>query len=380
MWKKINLLISVVWMLSAQAQPVMPITVGAIYNLTGSQSLLDTYSADGAKLAASEINQAGGLLGRPVQLKILNGQTEPEVIARDAAELGADKDIVAVIGLSDTDMAQAAIPTLAKYHKLLIISGATSPVLVKLSPNWVFMATFSDDQQAEKAADFAFKTQHYKTGVLLFQKDSQYANLLARYFQKFYEKLGGEFIATSKFTREHSNISAFLAQIEKKGVVPDFLYLAADPTTSVNIVQQLRQKGFEQPIVGGDGLDTIALRQQSRASHWVGSIFYTTHAFVESQNPNLRVQNFIEDYRRMYHQIPDSSFAALGYDTMNLLAEAIRQANSTDPNKIRASLKNLANFEGLTGFMSFSNSFIPKKTISLVELRNGEEELLAPSP
>lgn len=374
MWKKICLSVLICWVLviEAQTHASKPITIGAIYNLTGRQSLLDTYSVNGANLAVAQINAAGGVLGRPLQLIVLNGETEPEVIIADAAELGANKNVVAVIGLNCTDMALTAIPTLAKYHKLFITSGATTTVLTKLMPGWIFLASFSNEQQARSAAEFAFNTQHYKTGILLTQKDSQYANGLAKSFQDSYQQLGGKIIAVQQFRQDRLKLVKLLAQLKKAEGQPDFIYLAVDPSFSLQTIQHLRQMGFEQPIIGGDSFDASTLRQQAHGARWPGVIYYTTHAFVDKQNPNIRVQKFILDYQNLFHQLPDSSFAALGFDTVHLLVEAINKAGSTDPEKIRLSLKNIKDFEGVTGVMTFSDSFVPKKSITLMQLENGE--------
>lgn len=372
MWKKICLAAALVcWVLVAEAQ-TNTITIGAIYNLSGRQSLLDTYSLNGANLAVAQINAAGGILGRPLQLIVLNGETEPGVIIADAEELGSNKNVVAVIGLNSTDMALAAIPTLAKYHKLFITSGATTSVLTKLMPGWMFLAGFSNEQQATSAAEFAFNVQHYKTGTLLVQKDSQYASLLAKSFQDSYQKLGGKIIAVKEFRQDRLKLAKLLTRLKETEIPSDFIYLAVDPSFSVQAIQQIRQVGFEQPIIGGDSLDTIPLRQQAHGAHWPGVIYYTTHAFVDEQNPNLRVQKFILDYQNLFHQLPDGSFAALGFDTIQVLAEAIKRAGSTDPEKIRLSLKNIKDFEGVTGVMAFSDSFFPKKSITLMRLEHGE--------
>lgn len=350
------------------------IKVGVIYNLTGRQSALDTYSANGAKLAAQEINARGGLLGRSLQLVIKDGQTDPATIKKIANNFGNNKDIAAVIGLSDTDMALAAIPTLAADKKLFITSGATSPALTRLAPGWVFLACFSDMQQAQKAAQFAYQTLHSKSALLLSQTDNSYAELLTKYFQKEYLAHGGRILKQVTFNLQNLAIAKQLKLLKKDGINPDIIYVAGGPVVVLKIIAQLRQAGFHQPVVGGDSLDSNRLLTEP--VDLMGDIYFTTHAFIDKSNSDPHIQNFIADYEKAYRSAPDTSFSGLGYDTVMLLAEAIQNAQSTDPEQIRTALLKIHRFSGVTGTMGYTDThYIPNKSVTVLHYQKGHKYL-----
>lgn len=375
MWKKLILifLLTIFNCCTFANAQTSPIVIGALYNFSGAQSLLDDFSVNGAKLAIDEINAAGGVLGRPLQLVIQDGETQAEIVKKAATTLANDKDIVAVVGLSDTDMALDAIPVLRAHKKLFITSGATSPQLPNAAPGWVFLGCFSDNKQAQAGADFAYQTLG-KTALVITQDDNSYAKLLHQYFQPEYTKLGGKIIAELQFNHQNSELSQKLRALKNSGVNPDVIYVAAGPQMGLKMVAQLREAGFKQPILGGDAFDSEELDKQPREQ--IGTLYFTTHAFVDRLNPKPNVQRFITAYQNAYQQLPDSSFAGLGYDVVHLLAQAITQANSTDPEKIRAALMHMQNFEGVTGRSDYENSYIPNKDITIMRFDKGKRELV----
>lgn len=348
-----------------------PLTIGVIYNLTGAQSTLDIFSLNGAKLAVAKANTAGGVLGKQIQLLVLDGKTDPAIIQKDAQQLGDNKNVTAVIGLNDTDMALAAIPTLALHKKLFITSGATSPNLPNAALGWVFLACFSDNQQAEHAASFAYESLDATSALVIAQDDFLYAELLKKYFTKSYEQLGGNILATISYNHQSPDISKQLNELNKKGIQPQIIYVAGGPVMVLNIIRQVRAAHFKQPIMGGDSFDSSALDALKMPD--MGTIYFTTHGFINPTNMNPRVQQFIHDYQAAYHTLPDSSFAGLGYDTVNVLLQAIRNANSLETDKIREALLHLQ-FIGVTGQFDYSG-YIPEKTITIIKFQDGQRYL-----
>ncbi|HVO40236.1 MAG TPA: ABC transporter substrate-binding protein, partial [Spirochaetia bacterium] len=103
------------------------VKIGMIYNMTGSQASLDSPSANGAKLAAKEINAAGGVLGKKISLVAYDGKSDAATIANSATQLAQSDKVVAMLGFSDSDMVMAAAPVAAKAGIVFVTSGATSP-------------------------------------------------------------------------------------------------------------------------------------------------------------------------------------------------------------------------------------------------------------
>src|SRR5262249_39830965 len=130
----------------AQAESkVMPVKIGAIYNVTGSQASLGGPSLNGAMLATEQLNARGGLLGRRVELVFRDGESDPAVIAEKTEKLVHNPGLSAITGLNDTNMVLAAAPIAEKARMVFLTSGATSPRVPLEFPNYYFMACFGDN-------------------------------------------------------------------------------------------------------------------------------------------------------------------------------------------------------------------------------------------
>ena len=183
----------------AKATPP-PVRIGAIYNLTGDQSSLDSPSLDGARLAVERINARGGLLGRRVELLERDGQTNEADVRRAAASLVAS-GVSAIVGLSDTDQVLAAAPIAARAGVPFVTSGATSPRLTRQVPDWLFLACFGDNAQAAASAQYATDQLGARTAAVIYDRELDYTRLLARYFERSFRAQGGQVLVTADYEK-----------------------------------------------------------------------------------------------------------------------------------------------------------------------------------
>ncbi|MGI8746942.1 MAG: ABC transporter substrate-binding protein, partial [Deinococcus sp.] len=243
-----------------------PIKIGGAFNLTGALSSLDAPAANGAKLAVREINAAGGVLGRPLDLVIYDGKSDAATITNVASQLiGSDK-VSSVIGFTDSDSALALGPISQKAGIPFVTVGATSPQLPTQIGDTMFLAPFGDNVQAAVGADFALKKLGGKTAYLLIDKSAEYTTLLARYFKDAYLRGGGKILLEDSYRSGDKNFGAQITKLRALAQKPDFLYIAALPDDIGTLVKQVRQAGLMMPIVGGDGYDTPLLVQVGGAS------------------------------------------------------------------------------------------------------------------
>ena len=336
--------------------------IGAMYNLTGGQRDLDIPSSQGAQFAVQEVNKAGGLLGRPVQLVLVDGQTRPAVITEEAAKLFSRNPAIAgLIGFSDTDMVLAAAPVAAKHKRVFLTSGATAPQLPQEVPDYLFLACFGDNVQAAAGAEWAHDVLKARTIAVLYKETASYTRLLRGYFETRFEELGGKVLAVQPYTAD--DIKAKAGKLPKA----DLIYLAAQPDDVVPAIWALRGAGFSAPILGGDGLDIGGAWRQVPDAH---DVYFTTHAYLGADNPEARVKKFREAYSRAYPNKKPDAFTALGYDAARLLMAAIKSAGSTEPDAVRDALARTTGFEGVTGTISYRNgSRIPVKPVSIIRVR-----------
>jgi branched-chain amino acid transport system substrate-binding protein len=346
------------------------IKIGAIYNLEGSQSPLDIPSAKGAKLAVKEINDNGGINGREIELILCDGKTDPIAIEECARQLIYSDNVSAIIGFSDTDMVLAAAPIAAEAKTVFITSGATSPKLPEQIEDYLFLACFGDNVQAAAGAEYAHNSMDLKTCYLLIDEDMEFTRLLGRYFKEKYTQLGGEILLEDTYQGGTKDFSAQIDALKDLDLAPDMLYISSGPDDAGVIIKKLRDEGYNQPIFGGDSFDTPKL--VNIAGKNTSNVFFATHALMDEENSTEVVKEFISAYKSEYGAAPESAFAALGFDAVMLLADAIRRAGLDDREAILAALPNSEDVEGVTGTISYENdSRIPKKGVTIVSIVNG---------
>jgi branched-chain amino acid transport system substrate-binding protein len=361
-----------------------PIHLGAIYNLTGSQAPLDGPSLDGARLAVDRINAAGGLLGRRVELLERDGRTDPALVRYDAENL-VGLNVSAIVGLSDTDQVLAAAPVAARAGIPFVTSGATSPLLPAQVPDWLFLACFGDNVQAAAGAEYAAHWLGARTVAIVFDKDMEYARLLQRYFARSLTAQGGRVVLRAGLHSGDGDIGKSLIAKLTAGLggrsdgeggdgehaVPppafQLLFVAAGPHEAGPLVRRLRAAGYRQPIMGGDSFDSPDLVKTARQTG--GNVFFTTHAAFGLAHSTRAMREFTTWYRSTYGRPPENAFAGLGFDAVDLVANAIRRAKSADPQKVRDALRETRDFAGVTGVLSYtSRSLVPRKSVSVVEV------------
>ena len=358
-----------------------PIKIGNAYNLTGGMSSLDVPASNGAKLAAKEINAAGGVLGRQIQLVEYDGKTDPATLANVATQMIESDKVVAIGGITDSDSALAVGPIAQKAGIPFVTAGATSPLLPSQIGNFMFLAPFGDNVQAAVGAEFALKNLKLKTAYLLQDKASEYTNLLAKYFEDAFVKGGGKILLKDTYKTGDKNFSAQITKLKALKTKPDFLFISALPDEIGTLVKQLRQAGVSSPVIGGDGYDTPLLVEVGGTS--ANNVYFTTHALMDEKTGSAAVKKFIAGYKKEYGKLPDNAFAALGYDTVYLLADAIKRAGSTDGAKIRDALGATKNLKTVTGTITYApGTRVPAKGVTVIGVKDKKLFLaaeLAPS-
>ena len=348
------------------------IKVGALFNQTGDQSSLDAPGVNGFKLAADVINKNGGVLGKKIEVVAIDGKTDQNACANAASKMIDVDKVVAISGLADSNYALAAGSIAQQQGIPFLTSGATLPTLPDQVGDRFFLVPFGDNIQAYAAAEFAAKDLKAKTAYILTDKAMDYTITLSKYFKERFTKMNGEQSVLLEDSYQTTDVD-FSAQIERlKGMAkqPDVLYVASDPSKCGVIVKQMRARGITQPIIGGDGYDTPLLVELGGEGA-NKDVYFTTHASLD--NPSEKVQNFVKAYQETYKKMPENAFAALGYDAMALLADAISRAGSTDPQAITDALNSTSGFEGVTGNISYKNgSRVPTKSVTILTVKDGK--------
>jgi branched-chain amino acid transport system substrate-binding protein len=346
------------------------IKIGYAANVTGVQASLDGPMLNGAKLAAAEINAAGGVLGSPIDLVIYDSKSDATVISTVASQLIDSDKVVGIVGFADSDSVLAIGPQVQKAQIPFVTPGATSPKLPSQLGNEVFLACFGDNVQAAVGAEFALKKLNAKTAYLLTDIGTEYTTLLSDYFVNAYEHGGGKIVGKDTYKIGDKTFTAQIAKIKALSPQPDFIYAAANAEEIGLILKQLRQAGITLPVVGGDGYDTPLLLQVGGDA--ANNTYFTTHAFI-GDGASPKVKAFMDAYQKAYNTAPENAFAALGYDAVKLMADAIKRAGAPDPAKIRDALAATSGLDGVTGTISYRpNVSVPDKSVSVIGVKDGK--------
>ncbi len=348
------------------AQEGEPIKIAAGYGITGGMSSLDEPGSNGAMLAADEINAAGGVLGRPLELIVRDSQTEPDTTAQIARQFIEEDQVVAGMGFNDSDSALAFAPIFQEAGIPFITAGATSPRLPDQIGDFMFLAPFGDNTQAAVAAEYSFEN-FGDTAYLLINEGSEFTRLLAGFFKARFEELGGTIVLQDSYELDATDFSAQITRVRALAEQPGFYFVSALPQDIGPVARQMRDAGLTNPIVSGDGADTPLLLEVGGDA--ANDVYFTTHALMNAELGTERVQAFIAAYNEAYGRDPENAFAALGYDAVYLLADAIERAGSTDAEAIQQALMETEGFAGVTGTVSYAEgSRVPQKAVTMIHV------------
>jgi branched-chain amino acid transport system substrate-binding protein len=353
------------------------IKIGLNLELTGEVSVYGVPEKLAAELAVKEINAAGGINGKDVELVIYDNAYDTAKAVENAQKLVED-GVVAMLG-SATSAPTLAIGPVALENKVLTItpSGTNAKVTMDgtaVNP-YVFRACFIDPFQGLVLANFATNNLSAKKAVVMGSNSSDYAKDLANIFTAQFEANGGTVLQVNNdvswYADADTDFSAQLTSIAALGAF-DVLFVADYAARAGLIIGQARATaGLETvAIVGPDGFESPSLNELAGGAANVNNVYFSTH--FSTLLSDSKVQTFITDYTASAGEAP-SALSALAYDAMYMLFAAIKTANSTDPVKVRDALEATTAFAGITGTISFDEFHNPIKSAIVVELTNGEQ-------
>jgi len=351
-----------VLMVAACQQSHNSISIGTIYNLEGTQAILDVESARGARMAFAEIDAEGGVSGRKVQQFEARGVTEAgEVHDATATLLARNPEILTVIGLSDTDMAKAAAGAVTAFDRVFITSGATSPRLPSEFPGHVFLACYGDNVQAAAAAEWMYRDLAARDILVLYDDTFEFTRLLTGYFRKSWKDISGKDVSAIKVDPQSPDVLRESFQ----GV--DAIYLGLQTAESaIGTIRALRAAGFEGPIIGADGFDARSTWEKNVD---ISGVYFTTHGYFGVDSPDPQARAFGRRFEKMYPGDTPTAFAGLGYDTVRLAVLASR--NAITANDVAQTLSGISAFKGVTGTLSYTEGSVPRKTVTILNVKAG---------
>ena len=348
--------------------------IGYFGDLTGPTFNFGQSAINGVLMAASEVNQAGGINGRQIDVVIEDDKGSPEEAARLTAKLIDQDKVVAVIAGGTSGNSRAAAPKAQASHVPLISPSSTDPAVTQTG-NYIFRACFVDSFQGEVMASFAINSLKAKKAAILFDFNSPYSKGLTDYFKLSFARLGGSIATEQTYTQGDADFKGQLSTIH--AAEPDVLYIPGYYGDVALIVKQARMLGLTQPLLGGDGWDAPELWQLGGDA--LNGAYISTHYSVDDPSPAIR--HFVDQYKQRYGNLLPDAHAALAYDAARLLFDAISRTGSTEGDKLRDALAQTKNFNGVTGVISMDadrNAVKPAVILKLQDLKFIYQETIQP--
>ena len=342
-----------------------PIKVGEVASLTGKEAAFGTSSHRGTLLAIEHINAAGGVLGRPFELFTEDNQSKAGETATVARKLLSREKVVALLGEVASSRSLEMAP-IAQRAKIPMISPSSTNPKVTAVGDYVFRVCFIDPFQGTVMAKFAKETLKAKRVAVLTSVSSAYSVGLAKYFKERFLADGGEIALEQKYTEGDKDFKAQLTAIRAAGV--DAVFVPGYYTEAALVTRQARELGLTLPLFGGDGWEAPQLLEIGGKA--MEGTYYSTHYSPEDSSP--KVQSFVAAFRTRWAGETPDAMAALGYDTVLVLADAITRAGTTEPGAVRDAIAATKGFAGVTGTTTLDADRNASKAASIITITDGK--------
>jgi branched-chain amino acid transport system substrate-binding protein len=340
------------------------IKIGFFGDLSGPTFNFGQSAMNGVLMAAVEINQAGGINGHNIDIVIEDDKGSPESAAQSAGNLISRDKVVALIGAGASGDSLAAAPLAQSARVPLISPSSTNPAVTQVG-DYIFRACFIDAFQGEVMAKFAANTLRAKKAAIMLDFNSPYSRGLTEFFEFSFAKLNGQIVVKQSYSQGDADYRGQLSAI--KAAAPDVIYIPGYYGDVAIIARQARQLSLTVPLLGADGWDAPELWELGGDA--LNGSYISNH--YSADDPSENIQKFVRDYRQRYGNVTPDAHAALAYDALRFLAEAIQKAGTTEGPKLRDALAQTKNFVGVTGVISMDSQRNAVKPAVVLELRDG---------
>lgn len=368
---KISILLGATALLSATPAAADVIKIGLLGGQTGGLASLDQPLLFGAQLAVEEINAKGGVNGNTFEILPRDTRSDTGEAAVMASEM-VGEGVNFLVTPCDGDPT-IAVGQAGQAAGIVTISGCASPpILPAAAGNYLFLNATPDNIQATALAEFAVK-QGYKSALLLISPDSPYTDKLPKYFGTAFEGDGGKVASTITYKMGQQDFSVEVSKIKEISPAPEVIVTSAYEPDFPAFIKQLRAAGVTIPVLGADAIDTATTFSLGDAAE---GVVFATHGFPE---PGSRLASFDERYNAKYGHAPESIFAALGYDLIEIITATVKGADGKlDGESLRMALENIEGLEITTGVISYKGmNRVPNRQVALVRVTNGKPEHIA---
>lgn len=341
------------------------ISFGVIAPLTGPHALYGEAAKNAVELALNEINADGGITidgeSYTFNAAVICDDKSDSTEAISAYNNVASYDVVGVIGTYASSCTKA-FATQAQQDGLIVITPQSTNATICRIGDYIFRTCFSDDAQGPAMAAFIKDELKATKAAIIYGSNEDYCTGLYEAISAYFDENGVDYVVyecTSTDTDFTAQVSKAVAEGCDAIAYPNYL------DTAPMLIQQARAAGFTGGIVGGDGwdgADTTGVEAEFE------NTYYLNH--LDFNDPDEKIQNFVATYTEAYGDTSLCAAAALYYDSVYMLRQAIEEAASTDPSVIKDALQNIS-FDGVTGHVTFDENGDPLKAFTIETFKDG---------
>jgi branched-chain amino acid transport system substrate-binding protein len=353
---------------AAAAPEGEPIVIGAAIHQSGWMAAYDLPSLASMELAVEQINANGGVLGRPLQLIVGDGKTDPATVGNVAIEL-IDQGADVIISANDFDY---GAPASQAAQEAGISPAASSPLYGSDAlGDLQFTLSMWNQTMSAAAAQFAIE-QGWTNAATIIDSSTEYTQSLGDYFKETYEHLGGTLVSEDTYVMGDMQLNAQIQRLKELPEPPQVIFLSTNMPDYAMMVRELRAAGLDMPLLGGDAMDTADF-YPAVGPELGNNIFISTHGFLGPEAGEATAE-----YLRLYEEKdggpPETVFAIMGWDVIYVLADAIERAGTTDGPALAKALEE-GTYEMLSGNLDWADAaggHAPSKEAFILEVKDGQ--------
>jgi len=352
---------------SASADTIL---IGHFASMTGKEATFGQSTDQGIRLAIEEINAAGGLNGKKLELITYDDKGESQEAGNAVTRLITKDKVVAVLGEVASGLSIAGGAVAQEKGVPMISPSSTNPEVTQ-GRDMVFRVCFIDPFQGFVVAKFASDTLKAKKVAVLYDQKAAYSVGLRDEFKTHFTAMGGTIVADEAFSGGDLEFSAQLSTI--RAARPDAVFVPGYYTEVGNIAQQARKAGLNVPLLGGDGWDSEQLA--SIGGDAIEGCFYSNHYAPDQEGDAIRT--FIAKYGDRFKRadgtkpIPDG-LAALGYDAAYVLFDAMKRSKSLGGKDLAKAIAQTKSYKGVTGSITIDKNRDAVKSAVIVKMKGGK--------
>lgn len=334
-----------------------PIKIGFIGPMTGDASSIGTVNRASAELAVEEVNTAGGINGRPLEMIYEDGKCNATAAVNAAQKLiNVDKVPVIIGGLCSTET--AAFAPQAMQAKVIVFSYGSSAPNLSQTGKYFFRSYPSDAFQGKFGAEYAYNTLKAKKIAVLYHV-SDWGTGIKDVFINRFKELGGSILSEEGAPQDSRDYRTILSKI--KPLNPDYIYIAAYPDGSTVALKQAKDQGIKTKMLGADAWDDPKF--QAAVSGMGDYLFSVPFSSVS------------DEFKAKLKAKTGSDAAPVGttnvYDNIKIIAQILAKVGTSDPDKIADELRATV-YDGVSGHISFDqNGDVTTANYIIKKIENG---------